>query len=470
VQLASAPLRKLLPAAGQLLDRLGQPPAFFRRMKIADKMLLGYAVLVVLTLLVAVYALLNLQRINDLNATIIRVDVVIQESSARMMDALLAMDAYEKRFLLLGSNDMAELFQKRKREFDASLLILAALPRRDERALREIEELGQAYAGLFSQEIKLVQGGRLRQARAISDGQLKEVGDRLTAGLRALNAEARRAEESGMEKVGAVGRRAFLTTIALSCAGVLLGALASLVVTHSVSSSIARLTEATAHYAEGDFSFDPRVNSGDEIGVLSRGFLLMGRRLAKLEELYLDASPLTHLPGAAAIEREVQQRIDSGTAFAFCWIDLSSFKAFNDHYGYARGNEVIKQTAAIVESAVQEVGRPGDFLGHMGGDDFAVLTAPAVKEQLAREIIARFDRQVPDFYDPPDRKQGYILGRTRQGGEVQFPLMTMAIAIVTNERRQLSSFLQVTAIAAELKEKAKTRSQSAFVLDRRRGP
>jgi GGDEF domain-containing protein/CHASE3 domain sensor protein len=470
VQPASVPLRKLPPATSQLLDRLGKPPAFFRRLKISDKMLLGYAVLAVLCLVVGVYALYNLQRINDLNTTIVKVDVVIQESSARMMDALLAMDAYEKRFLLLGTDDMASLFQKRKREFDASFLVMAALPRRDGRALEQIEQMGQAYAGLFSEEIELVKAGRLRQARAISDGQLKEVGDRLTAALRALNAEARQAEESRMEKVGAVGRRAFLTTIALCCSGMLLGAVASLVVTHFVSSSIARLTEATDHYAEGDFAFDPQITTGDEIGVLSQAFLAMGRRLAKLEEMSLDASPLTRLPGGVAIEREVQKRIDSGLPLAFCWIDLSNFKAFNDRYGYARGNEVIKRTAAIMESAVQALGTAGDFLGHMGGDDFAVLTAPAVKEELAREIIARFDRQIPDFYDPPDRERGYILGRTRQGVEVRFPLMTMAIAIVTNEHRKLSSFPQVTAIAAELKEKAKIRSRSTFLLDRRRGP
>lgn len=466
----SGPLRKLVPAT-QLLDRLGKPPAFFSRMRIAQKMLLGYAILAALTLVVAGYALFNLRRIIELNRTIVKVDVVIQESSAKMMDALLAMDAYEKRFLLLGTDDMVSLFLKRKREFDASLQVLQSLPRRGGGlALGEIEELGRTYTSLFSREVSLVKERSLAAAREISDGELKVTGERLTTVLRAQAAGAKQAEESRMERLGSVSSTAFLTTVVLCSFSMLLGAVASLLVTHYVSSSVLRLTEATDHYAEGDFAFDPRITTGDEIGILSRAFLAMGRRLSKLEELHLDASPLTRLPGGVAIEREMQKRLDSGSPLAFCWIDLSNFKAFNDRYGYARGNEVIKQTAAILEKAVRSKGTPEDFLGHVGGDDFAVLTAPAAKQELAGEIIAQFDRRVPDFYDPPERKQGYILGRTRQGAEVRFPLMTVSIAIVTNERRKLATFFQVSSIAAELKEQAKTHSQSSFVIDRRRGP
>ena len=86
-------------------------------------------VLVVLTLIVAGYSLFSLQQINLLNGQIVKVEVVIQESSDKMLDSLLAMDAYEKRFLVLGTDDMASLFQKRRKEFDSLLEGLQNLPR-----------------------------------------------------------------------------------------------------------------------------------------------------------------------------------------------------------------------------------------------------------------------------------------------------------------------------------------------------
>jgi hypothetical protein len=87
---------------------------------------------------------------------------------------------------------------------------------------------------------------------------------------------------------------------------------------------------------------------------------------------------------------------------------------------------------------------------------------------IGEEIIARFDRRVPEFYEEQDRKNGYIMGKSRQGIEMKFPLMTISIAIVTNERRVLTGPLQASEIAAELKDYAKSIPKSVFVIDKRR--
>jgi diguanylate cyclase (GGDEF)-like protein len=194
----------------------------------------------------------------------------------------------------------------------------------------------------------------------------------------------------------------------------------------------------------------------------------MGKRLRKLEEMYLDASPLTRLPGGIAIENVLKKRIDSGQPLAFCVLDLDNFKAFNDRYGYANGSEVIKETARIVENAVKLKGSSEDFIGHVGGDDFVVITTPDYMRDVSTEIIDQFDRRIPEFYDLVDRERGHILGKTRQGVEMQFPIMTISIAIVTNERRKLTNALEASEIAAELKDYAKTIPKSVFVVDKRR--
>ena len=440
---------------------------FFSRLSIANKMLLGYMVLVVLTLIVAGYSLFSLQQINLLNGQIVKVEVVIQESSDKMLDSLLAMDTYEKRFLVLGTDDMASLFQKRRKEFDSLMEGLQNLPRLAVPGLPLIQEQSAAYEALFSQEVQLVHHRLVGEAHAISDGQLKSILDKLVKTLRTQSANAKISQDGKMSSLGNVGRTAFLTSIALCVVSMLIGAFAAILVTHYVSSSVLRLTDATAHFAEGDFEYDPKITTGDEIGLLSRAFLAMGKRLSKLEELYLDASPLTRLPGGVAIEIVLEKRIDQGQPLAFFWIDLANFKAFNDRYGYAKGNEVIKETAMIVENAVRALGTPDDFVGHVGGDDFVVMTVPHAMQTIAEEIIAQFDRRAPAFYAPEDRKLGYIMGTTRQGVEMRFPIMTISIAVVTNERRKLTGLPEVSSIAAQLKGKIKMDSRSVFVIDRR---
>ncbi len=88
--------------------------------------------------------------------------------------------------------------------------------------------------------------------------------------------------------------------------------------------------------------------------------------------------------------------------------------------------------------------------------------------EISSEIISQFDRRIPEFYDPVERARGYILGKTRQGIEMEFPIMSISIAIVTNEHRKLINALEASEIAAELKDYAKSIPKSVFVVDKRR--
>ena len=196
--------------------------------------------------------------------------------------------------------------------------------------------------------------------------------------------------------------------------------------------------------------------------LLARVYMVLRRSAIDLE-----ANPLTKLPGNLSIQRELERRIATGEPLAVCYIDLDRFKAFNDHYGFKRGDDVIKRTAAVLVAASQAEGSGGDFIGHIGGDDFLIITTVTRGERLCEAIITRFDAMVPELYDEADRTRGYLLHKDRKGQEVKVPLLSVSIALVTNEWHPLTHPGQVAKIGAELKAYAKQFDRSLYVKERR---
>lgn len=182
------------------------------------------------------------------------------------------------------------------------------------------------------------------------------------------------------------------------------------------------------------------------------------------------ASPLTGLPGNLSIHEEVERRLASGDPFAQLTIDIDSFKAFNDHYGYARGDDIIRSLAHILLDALKSHGQTDDFVGHIGGDDFIVLTRPANAEAVAERIRAEFDRLTPESYESEDRARGYIEVLNRRHVPERFPLMSVTIALVSTDRVPVSHQAELNDKAQELKELGKTMPGSVVVTERRTAP
>jgi len=181
----------------------------------------------------------------------------------------------------------------------------------------------------------------------------------------------------------------------------------------------------------------------------------------------LEANPLTRLPGNVSIQRELERRIASGEAYAVCYLDLDRFKAFNDHYGFKRGDEVIQRTAGLLLRAVKAHGTPADFVGHIGGDDFIAITTEDRADALCQAIIAAFDAMAPQLYDAEDRARGHLLHTDRRGQQVKVPLLSISIAVVTNEGGTVTHPGQIARIGAELKAYAKQFDRSLYVKERR---
>lgn len=185
-------------------------------------------------------------------------------------------------------------------------------------------------------------------------------------------------------------------------------------------------------------------------------------------EIDLDANPLTRLPGNVSIFNEIDKRINEDRLFAVCYIDLDKFKVFNDKYGFERGDELIRETARVLIGIVEEKGEAHDFIGHIGGDDFVIITTPKTADVLCTRIIEDFKPATIRLYNEEDLKRGYLLGKDRQDNLIKTPLVSISIGVVTNEQRRIEHVAQVGQIGAELKAYAKSLEGSNFVKDKRK--
>jgi diguanylate cyclase (GGDEF)-like protein len=195
--------------------------------------------------------------------------------------------------------------------------------------------------------------------------------------------------------------------------------------------------------------------------------LIMNLRRAERDQ---NSNPLTKLPGNSIINRTILARINQSVAVLYA--DLDNFKAYNDKYGFNMGDKIIQRTADILAFSVKSYGNPSDFLGHIGGDDFVILSTPEKSEVISQNICQEFDKTVPkEFYNKEDLDRKKIVAYDRLGELREFPLVSITVAIVTNEKRELTSMPQIAQIAAELKHYAKTKpggeTGSSYLKDRR---
>lgn len=179
------------------------------------------------------------------------------------------------------------------------------------------------------------------------------------------------------------------------------------------------------------------------------------------------SSPLTGLPGNIRIQDEIARAVASDTPFALVYADLDNFKAYNDYYGFLRGDAAIKTAAGILQDEARRVTGDAAFVGHMGGDDFVMMVPPGKVEELCHAIIKRFDAATTQMYEEEDHERGYIEIRSRRGDLQRFPLVSISLGVATTERRDFSHREEAVAIATEMKNYAKRSEGSSWAIDRR---
>jgi signal transduction histidine kinase/PleD family two-component response regulator len=189
------------------------------------------------------------------------------------------------------------------------------------------------------------------------------------------------------------------------------------------------------------------------------------RKALERRDRELSASPTTQLPGPQTIETEIERRLAEPIDYAFCYLDLDNLKAFNDYYGYAKADGVIRQTGDLVRDVIAREGSAGDFIGHIAGDDFVFITTAGVVDAVCQAICETFDKLVPYYYNKVDRERGHIETKDRYGVLRKFPLMGVSLAAVTSRASRIGTYSDLAAAAAAGKKRAKSVTGSSYVRD-----
>ena len=152
--------------------------------------------------------------------------------------------------------------------------------------------------------------------------------------------------------------------------------------------------------------------------------------IIKLIDINRTVSPLTGLPGNVQIQAEMKKRLMNKEKFVMLYLDLDNFKAYNDVYGFVKGDEIIKFTARTIVKNVHEVDSENGFVGHIGGDDFVAIISNDKFETLCQNIILDFDYNVLDYFTQEHIAKGFIEVENRKGVMEEFPLTSISIAVV----------------------------------------
>ena len=179
-------------------------------------------------------------------------------------------------------------------------------------------------------------------------------------------------------------------------------------------------------------------------------------------------SPLTGLPGNVQIHAELKKRILRKEPFCVLYLDLDNFKAYNDVYGFLKGDQIIEFTADTIIRCVHESGMEDSFIGHIGGDDFVAIVSGLNCEKLCQNILAYFDANVKRYFTDEDLEKGYIEVANRKGIIEQFPLTSLSIAVVVADVGRFGNILEIGEVGAQVKHAAKSVMGSSYAVDRRR--
>ena len=191
------------------------------------------------------------------------------------------------------------------------------------------------------------------------------------------------------------------------------------------------------------------------------------KNLNRLLAINRRISPLTGLPGNVQIHAELKKRLSNKEAFSVLYIDLDNFKAYNDVYGFLKGDQIIEFTADTVVNALHQNLEEGAFVGHIGGDDFVAIVPSTNCERLCQNILAEFDAKVTKFFTEEEVEKGYIEVANRKGIIEQFPLTSLSIGVVVVDVGRFTNILEIGEVGAQVKHAAKSVMGSSYAVDRR---
>lgn len=432
---------------------------------VSQKITWGYLLVCLFSLAAVVYSLNALKEQTDFSRRLVRIDFQALTVAQEMVRNLLTQERLERQALVLKDISLVELYKNRLADYDQLQATLMQIP---------LENRPQILAAAQFQEMSLHMADLLvhqhwPEAALFSEKELFPLRSRHLRVIKNLQQQLQGNLDESLNALPQKSLHAYRTTLIILFLGLLLACVVAGRLLYKFNQSLRLLTEATRQLSKGNYDVIAPIHNRDEFGRLAREFSIMAQKLKELEQLHLDTSPLTYLPGNRSIEKEVQRRLDQGLTFANIYIDLDDFKAYNDRYGFHAGSKVLYHTGQIIQKAVSDLGNRDDLVGHIGGDDYVILTTPDRAEAIARRIIAEFDGTIADFYSDKDRQAGSFAARDRFGTKRAFSIMTISIACILSGNLRHPSSQAISRACAELKKHLKDLPGSNFLIDRRAG-
>lgn len=428
------------------------------RLRLITKLFISFAISVSCMMGALVYSVTNLGAMHKMETEIARNDLTAATLTISMRELMLAQQRYAGRFQILSQSEFQELFDQNAVKFRTVMDSLKRVyPGKN---LLILEKQYATYSRLTD---------KLFAKRPVQAEAMKEIVDRIDYTIGRIREDQllslEKKLQSSDEKVADTVSR----SMGLAVGGVAVSLLVAGLMIYSFATSISKLQKATHRIAAGEFDYNPQIPPGDEIGELSRDFTAMALRLKELEQYSLDASPLTRLPGNIAIERSINRRLRDRIPFAMCYLDLDNFKSYNDHYGYIKASDLIKDVGQVIYNAVKSLNDPDAFVGHIGGDDFVVIVDSKLAKTACQVIIRDVDALIPSYYSEEDRAAGFIRGVDRYGVPRNFPLISISIAALSCQPGRYANAAEIASAAATVKDRVKESSGSNFIIVREAG-
>ncbi len=428
------------------------------RLSLVKKLIVSFALIGVFLITALVYAIIGLGTMHRMVDDIARNDLSAATATITLRDAMLTLQRAAGRFQILKQPEFREIHRRQAETFQKTLTRL-----QQQSGGADLSSLISAF-NVYSTLVE-----RMFSGDVVSDLVMKRAAERVEKAIEVVRGEHKISLDNKLVAASEREERTATWAIALALSGVTLALLVATILVYSFSSSIGKLQKATHRIAAGDFDHDPHIPDGDEIGALSQDFMRMAVRLKELEQLSLDASPLTRLPGNIAIERSINRRLREKVSFAMCYLDLDNFKSYNDRYGYIKASEILKKTGEVIYESVKRLNDPDAFVGHIGGDDFVVIIDAKLAKAACQDIIARFDAMIPSYYSEEDRASGAIKGVDRYGVPRVFPLLSISIAALTCQPGNYATAAEIATAAASVKDRVKEASGSNYIIVREAG-
>lgn len=430
----------------------------FPRLTMIQKMIVSFVISSLFLLAALIYSVAGMGAMHRTQVGIARNDLAAATTTISLHELLLAQERLVGRYRILHQPEFRDLYLRNSAGFQDALEQLRQMSQGP-----AFEVLESEYAGYDDIVEKLF------AAVPVTENEILLRAGRLEKAIEQLRIEQKNALERKLKEADDKESRTVVISMGLAIGGVVSACVIAFLMIYSFASSIGKLQRATHRIAAGDFNHDPGIPFGDEIGTLAQDFSRMAVRLKELEQISLDASPLTRLPGNIAIERSLNRRLREHATFVMCYMDLDNFKSYNDRYGYIKASELIKEAGRVIYEAVLRQNDPEAFVGHIGGDDYVAIVSADKAEAVCREIISDFDALIPGYYTDEDRAAGAINGIDRYGVPRVFPLVSISIAALACYPGDYATAAEIATAAAEVKDRVKIASGSNYVIIREAG-